>query len=169
MWKSNVDYPSTSNVRIFKRLSITHLFECIDWNYEPPTFYQSFDLHISLAMSISKKKKLPSLNMCNRKINLFMNPLYSYKETKHQQCLEAFRKNYKLTYQKTFTTHIQNFKVSSTKYISSSNFNGTLSRWPDPSWIHGHLIIMHNFSMACTSFIMSIFTSKPFWSISWKI
>ncbi len=27
-----------------------------------------------------------------------------------------------------------------------------LSRWPNPSWTHWHLIIKHNFSMVCTSF-----------------
>jgi len=43
-----------------------------------------------------------------------------------------------------------------------------LSKWPDPSWIHSHLIIKHNFSMFCTSFRMSISFLKLFQNISWK-
>jgi hypothetical protein len=31
-------------------------FECVDWNCGPFTSYQIFDLHIFLAMSISREK-----------------------------------------------------------------------------------------------------------------
>ncbi len=31
-----------------------------------------------------------------------------------------------------------------------------VSKWSDPSWIHWHLIIKHNFIMVCTSFGMLI-------------
>jgi len=44
-----------------------------------------------------------------------------------------------------------------------------LSRWSDPSWIHWHLIIKHNFNMVCTSPRPSIFSSKELWNISWRI
>jgi hypothetical protein len=36
-------------------------FEHVDWNYELPTSCQTFDLHISLAMSISREEILPSM------------------------------------------------------------------------------------------------------------
>jgi hypothetical protein len=54
-----------------------------------------------------------------------MNPLHNYKETKHQQCLEAPRQSQKSTYQINLIAHIQNFEVLSTKYVSSSDFINT--------------------------------------------
>ncbi len=36
-------------------------FECDDWDCGPPTSYWSFDLHISLAMFISKEEIVLSM------------------------------------------------------------------------------------------------------------
>ncbi len=65
-------------------------FERVVEIVDHPPFVEIFDLHIHFTMSISRKKKnrpwkrfsLP-LGICNKEISLFMNPLHTYKETKH--------------------------------------------------------------------------------------
>ncbi len=109
------------------------------------------------------------LGICNKKISFFVSPLHTYKETKHCQHLQAVRKNHESICQKIWwhTFKILKFRQPSTSHhpISST----LLSRWPDSSWIHWHLIIMHKFNMVCTFFGMSISSFKRLWSISWKI
>ncbi len=86
-----------------------------------------------------KKKKLCAWNkfllplgICNKKIGLFMNPLHTYKETKHQQHLKTLWKSHKSSCQRSLMAHIQNFDVSSTKYVSSSNFINTTIQMTRP-------------------------------------
>jgi hypothetical protein len=60
------------------------------------------------------------------------------------------------------------------KFCQTSTFHHPtsstlLSNWPDPSWIHWHLIIKNNFSIICTYFGTSISFCKRLWSISWRI
>jgi hypothetical protein len=51
------------------------------------------------------EKNLLPLSICNRKISLFTNPLHTYKETKHQQHLEALQRTHESACQKSLTTH----------------------------------------------------------------
>jgi hypothetical protein len=97
LWKSNVDYPSTSNIRVFKRLWITYFLNMLIKIMNHPPFVKVL-IYIFLWPCPFQEKKpfhpwkkfLLPLSICNRKISLFMNPLHNYKDTKHQQHLEAF-------------------------------------------------------------------------------
>jgi hypothetical protein len=59
LWKLSVDYPFTSNIRVFKRFWITHILnvEIVDH----PPFVEVFDLHISLVVSISREEIVSSM------------------------------------------------------------------------------------------------------------
>jgi hypothetical protein len=72
------------------------------------------------------------LGINNRKISLFINPLHIYKETKHWQHFKTFRRSHESVCQKSLMTHVQNFEVLSTKYVSSSNFINTVIQMTKP-------------------------------------
>jgi hypothetical protein len=120
---------TTSNIRVFKRLWITHLLNVLIEIMDPPPLVEILIYIFLWPCSFQEKKSFCSwkkfllpLGICNKKISLFVNPLHTYKETKHRQHLEALQKSHNSTCQKSLMAHTQNFEVSSTKYVSSSNF-----------------------------------------------
>ncbi len=172
LWKSNVDYPFASNVSVFQRLWITHLLNMLLrlWTTH---FLSKFWFTFFLAMFISREKIILSmeevllpLGICNRKINLFVSPLHTYKETKHGQCLEALQRSHKSTYQRNLMAHIQNMELLWPNMSHHPTSSTPLSKWQDPSWIHWHFIIKHHLNMVYTSFGTLISSSKRFWNIS---
>jgi hypothetical protein len=130
-----VDYPSTSNVRIFKRLWITHLLNVlIEIMNHPPLVKVLIYIFLWPCPFQENKyfhpwrKFLLPLNMCNRKISLFLNPLYNYKETKHRQCLKAFQRSYNQPIKK--LSH-QTFKISRFHQPSTSQHPTSMAPYLD--------------------------------------
>ncbi len=89
------------------------------------------------------KKWLLPLSICDRKINLFMNLLHIYKETKHWQRLETFRRSQKLVLRHMLKI-LKFHQLSMFHHPTSST---PLFKWSNWNWTHWHLIIRHNFNM----------------------
>ncbi len=116
-----------------------------------------------------------SFGILNRKIKHFMNLLFICKTIKLQLFWDAFRqhnpnqRNHISAYLTSLITHVQSFKILSTKCIWLSIFILISIQWPSSNWIHWHLVVKHGPCLVHTFIEASITLAQWLWNIFWKI